>query len=225
MFNIMPMIFLILLRMNFFDFHHHNPEIKFGIYNLKFGESIPENSFSAGIHPDSIVENMDEKFLWLKEISKNKNCVAIGECGLDGLIQVDEKLQEEFFEKQIFLANEIQKPLIIHCVRRFSQLIPFRKKAKVPMIVHGFNKRKIIGEDLLKHDFYLSFGKSVLHNVNLQDFVKNFPIEKMFFETDSADFEIENLYKKVAELKNLSLEEFNQKITKNLRFLNIPHTK
>ncbi|HMU08203.1 MAG TPA: TatD family hydrolase, partial [Kaistella sp.] len=126
------------------------------------------------------------------------------------------------FEKQIFLANEIQKPLIIHCVRRFSQLIPFRKKTKVPMIVHGFNKRKTIGDDLLKHDFYLSFGKSVLQNVNLQDFVRDFPIEKMFLETDSADFDIKDLYEKVAEIKNLKLGEFNQKIMKNLHFLNIP---
>ena len=208
--------------MKFFDFHHHHPKAWFGIYNLNFGEEIPESLFSAGIHPDSIVENMDEHFLWLKEISKNKNCAAIGECGLDGLIQVDEKLQEEVFEKQIFLANEIQKPLIIHCVRRFSQLIPFRKKTKVPMIVHGFNKRKTIGDDLLKHDFYLSFGKSVLQNVNLQDFVRDFPIEKMFLETDSADFDIKDLYEKVAEIKNLKLEEFNQKIMKNLHFLNIP---
>jgi Mg-dependent DNase len=90
------------------------------------------------------------------------------------------------------------------------------------MIVHGFNKRKTIGNDLLRHDFYLSFGKSVLQNVNLQDFVRDFPIEKMFLETDSADFDIKDLYEKVAEIKNLKLEEFNQKIMKNLHFLNIP---
>ena len=90
------------------------------------------------------------------------------------------------------------------------------------MIVHGFNKRKTIGDDLLKHDFYLSFGKSVLQNVNLQDFVRDFPIEKMFLETDSADFDIKDLYEKVAGIKNLKLEEFNQKIMKNLHFLNIP---
>lgn len=90
------------------------------------------------------------------------------------------------------------------------------------MIVHGFNKRKTIGDDLLKHDFYLSFGKSVLQNVNLQDFVRDFPIEKMFLETDSADFDIKDLYEKVSGIKNLKLEEFNQKIMKNLHFLNIP---
>ena len=219
MFNVLKVIFLIFLKMKFFDFHHHHPEIKFGIYNLKFGETSPETLFSAGIHPDSISEKLEEHFLWLNEISKNRNCVAIGECGLDGLIDVEEKLQEEVFEMQIILANEIQKPLIIHCVKRFSQLIHFKKISKVPMIIHGFNKRKTIGDDLLKHDFYLSFGKSVLHNVNLQDFVKDFPIEKMFLETDSANFEIEELYRKVAELKNIDLEEFTKNIYENLKII------
>lgn len=207
--------------MNFFDFHHHQPENKFGIYNLMFGEAVPDHFFSAGIHPDSISENIEEQFSWLNEISKQKNCVAIGECGLDGQIDVEEKLQESVFERQIAIANAIGKPIIIHCVKRFSQLIHFKKKSKVPMIVHGFNKRKTIGDDLRQHDFFLSFGKSVLHNVNLQDFLKDFPIEKIFLETDSADFELKDLYEKVAELKNLNLQEFRLKITENLRFLNI----
>ena len=208
--------------MNFFDFHHHDAGKNFGIYNLKFNEVPPQSFFSAGIHPNAVADDFEEKLNWLREISAHKNCVAIGECGLDGLIDVDEKLQEKAFLAQIEVANSVKKPLIIHCVKRFSQLLPFRKVSKVPMIVHGFNKRKTIGDDLLKNGFCLSFGKSVLYNVNLQDFVRDFPIEKMFLETDSADFDIKDLYEKVAEIKNLKLGEFNQKIMKNLHFLNIP---
>lgn len=207
--------------MNYFDFHHHNPDYQFGIYNLKFQEKIPDHFFSAGIHPDSIDENVDDHFLWLKEISKEKNCVAIGECGLDGLIDVDEKIQGEVFEKQIFIANEIQKPIIIHCVKRFSQLIPYKKKSKVPMIIHGFNKRESVGEEMLRNDFFLSFGKSVLYNVNLQDFLREMPLNKIFLETDSADFELQDLYEKVAEIKRLSLAEINNIIKENLQFLQI----
>lgn len=207
--------------MKFFDFHHHDSAKSSGIYNLRFREEIPQFYFSTGIHPHSINENIEEHFFWLNGIVQHKSCVAIGECGLDGLIDIDDKLQEEVFERQIFLANEINKPLIIHCVKRFSRLIHFKKIAKVPMIVHGFNKRKTIANELWKHDFYLSFGKSVLQNVNLQDFVKDFPVEKLFLETDSAHFEIEDLYKKTAELKNINLEDFTQKIKENLLFLQI----
>ena len=133
-----------------------------------------------------------------------------------------EKLQEKAFLAQIEVANSVKKPLIIHCVKRFSQLLPFRKVSKVPMIVHGFNKRKTIGDDLLKNGFCLSFGKSVLYNVNLQDFLRDFPTDKLFLETDSSDFEIKELYQKVAGLKNISLEDLSQKIRENLHNLEIP---
>ena len=90
------------------------------------------------------------------------------------------------------------------------------------MIVHGFNKRKTIGDDLLKNGFCLSFGKSVLYNVNLQVFLRDFPTDKLFLETDSSDFEIKELYQKVAGLKNISLEDLSQKIRENLHNLEIP---
>ena len=208
--------------MGFFDFHHHDAGKNLGIYNLKFNEIPPENYFSAGIHPDAVADDFEEKLKWIREISAHKNCVAIGECGLDGLIDVDEKLQQKAFLAQIEIANSVKKPLIIHCVKRFSQLLKFRKMSKVPMIVHGFNKRKTIGDDLLKNGLCLSFGKSVLYNVNLQDFVKHLPIEKLFLETDSADFEIKELYQKVADLKNMRLEDLSEKIKNNLQNLQIP---
>ena len=208
--------------MNFFDFHHHDADRKSGIYNLKFNEEIPENFFSAGIHPKSLSDGLEKQLIWLQEISVAENCVAIGECGLDGLIDVDEESQEKAFQAQIEIANSVKKPLIIHCVKRFSQLLKFRKMSKVPMIVHGFNKRKTIGDDLLKNGLCLSFGKSVLYNVNLQDFLKDFPTEKLFLETDSSDFEIKELYQKVADLKKISLEDLTQKIKENLKNLQIP---
>lgn len=208
--------------MKFFDFHHHHFNNNFGIYNLDLEEAPPNAWFSAGIHPAKISENFESQFSSFKEISQHEKCVAIGECGLDGLIKVDEKLQEEVFLKQIEWANEIEKPLIIHCVRRFPQLISLSNKAKVPLIVHGFNKKKTIGEDLLKNQFYLSFGKSLLENVNLQKFLQENSLEKIFLETDDADFEIEKLYQKVATLKNISKEHLLETIYENLKiFKNI----
>ena len=203
--------------MKFFDFHHHHSKNNFGIYNLKFEEAPTNGWFSAGIHPAIISQDFEMQFSWLKEISQNENCIAIGECGLDGLIKVDEKLQEEVFLKQIEWANEIQKPLIIHCVRRFPQLISLCKKAIVPLIVHGFNKKKSIGEELLKNQFYLSFGKSLLENVNLQNFLEEISLDKIFLETDDANFEIESLYQKVSEIKNISDENLIKTIHKNLK--------
>lgn len=207
--------------MTYFDFHHHHIQKENGIYNLRFNETVPFGLFSAGIHPKDAGRNIPNQFDWLEEISKHKNCVAIGECGLDGIIDVNDSIQEDVFYSQIELANERNKPLIIHCVRRFSQLIPLKKKAKVPMIVHGFNKRKTVGEELQKHQFYLSFGKTVMHNVNLQQFVRDFPIEKLFLESDDADFNLQELYQKVAELKGITIKELQEKMEENLKIFNI----
>ena len=207
--------------MIFFDFHHHKSHNSYGIYNLHQEEILPENYFSIGIHPKDIDGNWQENLEKVKEISQQQNCVAIGECGLDALINIDENLQKKVFEAQILWANEINKPMIIHCVKRFQELIPFQKLAKVPLIIHGFNKKKAIADEMLKHGFYLSFGKSVLHSVSLQAIVKDFPLEKMFLETDDADFDIAELYQKVAELKEISLGKLQKQISNNLEILNI----
>lgn len=202
--------------MDFFDFHHHKENFLNGIYNLETGKQPSDMIYSAGIHPKDIQpQNIDNQIEWLKSVI-NENCFAIGECGLDGIISVDIKLQEDVFLKQIKLANEIRKPLIIHCVRKFYEVISFRKKSEQAMIIHGFNKKQSIADDLLKNNFYLSFGKAVLYNLSLQNTLKTVPLDKLFLETDNDDFSIENLYQKVAEIKKISMEQLNNQIVENL---------
>ena len=52
-----------------FDFHHHNRENTYGIYNLEPKEIVTEKKFSVGIHPKDIDENWEENFEKIKEIS------------------------------------------------------------------------------------------------------------------------------------------------------------
>ena len=207
--------------MNLFNFHHHNLGNFYGIYNLELGENVPESYFSVGIHPKDIDENWEKHFEAFKKISLLDNCLAIGECGLDALIDIDANLQKTVFERQILLANEIQKPVIIHCVKWFQELIPFQKLAEVPLIIHGFNKKKSVTDEMLKHGFFLSFGKSVLYNLSLQSILKEIPIDKIFLETDDTDFDIAELYQKVSEIKEISLEELQKKISENLQSINV----
>ncbi|MEJ5052121.1 TatD family hydrolase [Chryseobacterium culicis] len=202
--------------MDFFDFHHHKKNIRNGIYNLNIEQIPPDSPYSIGIHPQDIdVNNIEQQFLWMKNMIF-QNCFAIGECGLDSLVSVDHKIQEEVFLMQIKIANEVKKPLIIHCVRKFYEVISFKKKAQQPMIIHGFNKKHQIAEDLLANNFYLSFGKAVLYNLSLQDILKNTPLDKIFLETDNENFNIEELYVKVSEIKEVSLEQLNEQILENL---------
>ena len=208
--------------------NENNIDLSFDIFDLRQKGEIPGIGYDAYISsggPGSPIESKGEQ--WendlenLKMISQNPKCLAIGECGLDALVNIDENLQKKVFEAQILWANQIQKPVIIHCVRKFQELIPFQKIAKVPLIVHGFNKKKAIADEMLKHGFYLSFGKSVLHNLSLQTSLKEIPLEKIFLETDDADFDIAELYQKVAEIKEISVEKLQEQISKNLEILNI----
>ncbi|MEC3877027.1 TatD family hydrolase [Chryseobacterium salviniae] len=202
--------------MDFFDFHHHKRNISFGIYNLDLSSTHTDTPYSIGIHPKSININcIEEQFSWM-ESNITENCIAIGECGLDSFADTDQKIQEEVFLRQIRISNELKKPVIIHCVRKFYELIAFKKYAEQPMIIHGFNKKESIAGDLLKNNFYLSFGKAVLYNLSLQNTLKNAPLDKIFLETDNDDFDISDLYLKVAEIKNISPEDLHQQILENL---------
>ncbi|WP_426476407.1 TatD family hydrolase [Chryseobacterium sp. CBSDS_008] len=202
--------------MEFFDFHHHKNYIRNGIYNLGINQTPPDFPYSIGIHPQDIdVTHMEQQFSRIKSMM-SQNCFAIGECGLDSLVSVEQNIQEEVFLRQIKIANEVKKPLIIHCVRKFYEIISFKKKAEQPMIIHGFNKKRQIAEDLLANNFYLSFGKAVLYNLSLQDILKNTPLDKLFLETDNEDFNIGESYLKVSEIKGISLEQLNEQILENL---------
>ena len=200
--------------MDFLDFHHHQ-YCKTGIYNLSLNEEIPVERFSVGLHPKDIAENWKSDFEKIKNISLSENCLAIGECGLDGLIQVDEKLQYEIFQAHISWAEKIKKPIIIHCVRRFSQILHY-KNAEIPLIIHGFNKKDTIAKELLDAGFYLSFGNAALENLSLQKIIKTIPIQRLFLETDDSDFEIIKLYEKVSEIKSVTLENLKGQMWENL---------
>ena len=207
--------------MLFFNFHYHHSSATDGIRNLDLLEPPEKELFSAGIHPQDLLMHPEESWKWLQEVSGNQNCVAIGECGLDGMVHIDDSLQEAAFRKQIALATHLQKPMIIHCVRRFSRLIYLKKNTSVPMIVHGFNRKESIATDLLNAGFSLSFGKAVFHNVSLQQILKKIPVNRMFLETDDCDFDIRLLYQITAELKEISLEKLANGIEDHLKQLKL----
>lgn len=204
--------------MQLLDFHHHSLQ-KFGVYNLNLFEQPTTELFSAGIHPKDVTGNDNKAMNWLYEVSASKKCFAIGECGLDGILYVDDVLQSEMFSRQIELANKIRKPLIIHCVRRFSQLLHYVPLSEVPMVVHGFNKKDEVAKQLLSKGFMLSFGVALLHHVSLQQTFKETPPEKIFLETDDSETDIAIVYKKAAEIRKISVDALQSQILQNFEKL------
>lgn len=188
------------------DIHtHHFPPIGHrAIYNIRIDESgfefvRQENLYySAGIHPwdtEKENENLLEK---LYNTLLDKDVIAVGECGLDKYATADYKHQEQLFLHHIQLSEELFKPLIIHCVGCFNELIVLRKKLN-PMqdwIVHGFRGKPQLAEQLLKAGFYLSFGEKFN-----PESVKICPPERMLVETDESRMSIEEIYETINSIK------------------------
>nr|WP_314473427.1 TatD family hydrolase [uncultured Capnocytophaga sp.] len=147
--------------------------------------------FSVGIHP-WYVENWKLQWEALVPLAKHPNCWAIGECGLDKNITTPLPLQQEIFLKHIYLAETLELPLIIHCVKAYSEVLHLRKitKTKQLWILHGFRKNLKVAEECIAHNIALSFGKPLTYSPQLQEVYKSISPEYRFFESDDEEMSI-----------------------------------
>lgn len=208
--------------MKFYNLHTHNftnnPDIfeLVNQYPWEFDESIPY--YSIGIHPWYINENrLATDLKIIEEKLQLSECLALGECGLDKRIEVPMALQIEVFQKQIALAEKYQKPLVLHLVAAFDELIEIKKRLKisVPIVIHGFSKSEQLAKQLIDNGFYLSFGKYLLRNKEMETVFKSIPNDKFFLETDTIEETLEEVYQKAALCKTISVEELQEMVEKN----------
>lgn len=208
--------------------HHHSNQLNtfelVNQYPLEYHSTIPY--YSMGIHPWFIKEaTLEQEFEILTQKIQDNNCLAIGECGLDKRIDVPLDLQKAVFERQLLLAQHVQKPVIIHCVAAFDELIECTKRLqiKVPIIVHGFSKNSQVANQLIQQGFYISFGKYLFQMPNLASVLNQIPEERFFLETDTALQSIEDVYQLVAKSKGISVPALQEKVKQN--FESIFNTK
>jgi TatD DNase family protein len=214
--------------MEFFNLHTHNYTNSKDILELvnqypnEFDEKIPY--YSIGIHPWKIEENRVEAELKIIESKlQTKNCLAVGECGLDKRIETPLEIQISVFEKQLLLAEKYKKPVIIHCVAAFQEVIEVKKRLaiSVPMIIHGFSKNELVARQLVDNGFYLSFGKYLLQSqslgTELESVFKSIPNHRFFLETDTIEKGIHSVYDLAAKYKNLDLTTLKLIIENNFK--------
>ncbi|MFE3849222.1 TatD family hydrolase [Flavobacterium sp. LB3P45] len=212
--------------MQFFNLHTHKftnqPDVLELVnqYPWEFDETIP--FYSIGIHPWFIVEErLENDFAIIESKLQEPSCLAMGECGLDKRIEVPIELQQFVFEKQLLLAQKYQKPVVIHCVAAFQELIETVKKLNitVPILIHGFSKSEQLAKQLLENGFYISFGKYLLQSrsfgTELELVFKNMPNGRFFLETDTVEEGIETVYELAAKYKGVSVEEMQNLVNDN----------
>lgn len=191
------------------------------LLNINSSEDLPSEKFlSFGIHPwdvdkIDIVDHLDK----LNNLCSEKKLIAIGEIGLDRAIKTNFEIQKEVFIKQIEIAEKFNLPVIIHCVRAWSDILAIRKIGKYTntWIFHGFNGNLQTASQIIKSECCLSYGKALISSKKLQEVFTQIPEEFIFFETDDSDIKIEDIYQKGADLYDIEIDELKTIILDNYR--------
>ena len=196
-----------------------NPQIV-NVFAQELTHNQPDFLFSAGLHPWHIGKvNAEECFEAIDRAAAQKNMLAVGECGLDRSIEIDFALQEWCFKRQILIADKNHKPLIIHCVRAYSDLMKYKKEDKsgLPWIIHGYRGNLVTTSGLNKHDFYFSVGEQLLKDESKHDIFRSIPIERLFLETDDRKISIADTYLLATQILKIDENELAEIIVSNFK--------
>ena len=208
--------------MKYYNLHRHKPTHDDQVLELvnqypwEFDEAV--SIYSIGIHPWYIDElRLESDLRTIEAKLRLSECLALGECGLDKRTDIPMPLQIEVFERQIALAEKYQKPLVLHLVAAYDELLEVKKRLNitVPIIMHGFSKSAQLAQQLLSHDIYLSFGKYLLRNPDLKEVFQQVPNDRFFLETDTSEETIEQVYALATEYKGMTLEEMKAQLAAN----------
>jgi TatD DNase family protein len=212
--------------MTFYNLHTHkftndvNTIELVNQYPWEFVTDIPQ--YSIGIHPWYINESRLESDLQFIETKLQlPECLALGECGLDKRIDIPMPLQIAVFEKQIALAEKYQKPLVLHLVAAYQELVEIKNRLNisVPIILHGFSKNETIAKQMIDNGFYLSFGKYLLRNPELKEVFLSVPNDRFFLETDTIEETLEEVYSLAAQYKGITIEALQTQVDNNWKKL------
>ena len=133
---------------------------------------------------------------------------AVGEIGLDRACSVDFQVQEAAFTAQLQVAERLQKPVVIHCVRAFNEVMQsLRGHHLTAVIFHGFIGSKEQAEEALKGGCYLSYGLRTARSPKTIEALRATPLNRLFVETDDDPAPIEEVYAVIASLRGVSIEE------------------
>jgi TatD DNase family protein len=146
---------------------------------------------AIGIHPTDSLEWSDETERLIREAVQNPKVRAIGEIGLDYYWKDRAPFphQQEIFRKQIRLARELKKPIVIHDRDAHEDVVRILEEEhaeEVGGILHCFSADWAIAERALALGFYLGIGGTVTYKSNtvVQEVVRRMPLDRLVLETD-----------------------------------------
>jgi TatD DNase family protein len=182
-------------------------------------EAYSDQIYSIGIHPWHVNNfSLEADLSLIKNASERPEIIAIGEVGLDKKINTDLDIQIKAFKSQIEIAKLVCKPMIIHCVRAYNEIYNLKISSNFskPWLIHWFNADVQMAQQLIKKGFYLSFGHMLFKEDSkaFKSFPK-IPLENIFFETDDAGYEIDEIYVRASRLLEIPLKDLEKKVENN----------
>lgn len=199
--------------------------------NLQLAQKYPELYPAVGIHPQEISDEIN----LLEELVKSPNLIAIGECGLEFVGEVDKEKQELYFRKQIELAQKYNKSLIIHARKAIDEVILILKEYKnLRGVFHCYSggKKRVKKILELSGEWYFGFDGNITYEVGLEEVVKIIPRDKILAETDSPlltpepfrgqenqPIYVKYVYQKIADTWGESFEKAEEIIDANAKRL------
>ena len=145
---------------------------------------------AIGVHPSETAELTEESYSWLKEQCQKEKCLAVGEIGLDYYWpEPDHETQKKWFLRQLDLAREIKKPVIIHSREAAKDTVDLMTEAhaeEIGGVIHCYSYTKETAKTFRDMGFYFGIG-GVLTFKNakkLKEVAAMAPLSQIVLETD-----------------------------------------
>src|SRR3989344_2990108 len=215
---------------------HQYPDIAWatiGLHPIHTSKSFHDKQELGDEAKDFTSRGEEFDYDYYLQLGKDPRVVGIGECGLDyyRLTEETKKKQHEVFIKQIELANELNKPLMLHIRDAYDDAIELIKAhAKVRGDVHFFAGNWDTAKKFLELGFTLSFTGVITFADQYDDVVKNIPLDMILTETDSPyitpvplrgkrnePVNVKYVVQRIAELKGLPVEQVAEQVLVNAK--------
>ena len=141
---------------------------------------------------------------------------AVGEIGLDYACEVGHEEQTAVFRAQLAIAERLEKPVVLHCVRAFEDVIRIVSEYRLKAVIfHGFIGSIEQAQRAVRQGFYLSFGERTFRSPKSIKALRSTPLSHLFVESDESTTPIEEIYAKIAALRDIKVEELLQATEEN----------
>jgi len=192
---------------------------------IKLAEKYEAVYATCGIHPHE-ADKAPRGYLYeLEEFYNHPKVLAVGEIGLDYHYDFSErKTQRKIYHDQLEMANSLNLPAVVHCRESDDDILAGIQESGHRLgVIHCFASSLDFAEKILETGFHLSFTGLITFVKELEEVVVEVPLEKMMVETDSPYLSpkphrgkknepayVVHVAEKIAELKEMSLEEVSE---------------